>query len=111
MGRHIDISHLSEEQLVELNHRVVERLKLLARSRSARQLNKFNIGDRVWFEGNDGEKIRGIVTRLNIKTASVMTATHRWNIPPRFLRKIEEVDSADGAPEDQKVLELSEFKR
>lgn len=90
MGRHIDIGGLSEDQLIELNHRIVERLKLLSRTRSVRQMDRFNIGDRVWFEGREGEKIPGIITRLNIKTATVMTETHRWNIHPRFLHKIDE---------------------
>lgn len=93
MGRHIDINDLSEDQLAELNHRIVERLKLISRTRSTRQLNNFNIGDRIWFEGHDGEKIKGIITRLNVKTATVMTASHRWNVNPRFLRKMENFDT------------------
>ena len=93
MSHHIDINNLSEEQLVELNHRIIERLKLVARARSTRQLNNFNVGDRVWFEGHDGEKIKGIVTRLNVKTATIMTASHRWNVNPRFLRKIEDLEA------------------
>lgn len=100
MGRHIDLNELSEDQLIELNHRVVERLKLMSRARSTRQLNNFNVGDRVWFEGHDGEKIKGIVTRLNVKTATVMTASHRWNVNPRFLRKMEDLD-AIASPHDE----------
>lgn len=109
MGRHIDINGLSEDQLVELNHRIIERLKFLSRTRSVKQMGKFNVGDRVWFEGHNGEKIRGIVTRLNIKTASVMTGTHRWNVHPSFLHRIDEA-STDAATRDiHEPLKLIEF--
>lgn len=111
MGRHIDINGLSEDQLIELNHRIIERLKFLSRTRSVKQMGRFNVGDRVWFEGHDGEKIRGIVTRLNIKTASVMTGTHRWNVHPRFLHKIDEVDANDVTRDIQEPLKLIECKR
>ncbi|MFH0799800.1 MAG: hypothetical protein V2A66_06420 [Pseudomonadota bacterium] len=111
MGRHIDINGLSEDRLIELNHRIIERLKFLSRTRSVKQMGKFNVGDRVWFEGHDGEKIRGIVTRLNIKTASVITSAHRWNVYPRFLHKADEVDTDDAARDIQEPLKLIEFKR
>jgi hypothetical protein len=111
MSRHIDINGLSEEQLIELNHRIIERLKFLSRTRSVKQMGKFNVGDRVWFEGHDGEKIRGIVIRLNIKTASVMTGTHRWNVHPRFLHKINEVNASDVTKDIQEPLKLIECKK
>lgn len=111
MGRHIDINDLSEDQLIELNHRIVGRLKLLSMARSTKEMGRFNVGDRVWFEGCNGEKIRGIVTRLNIKTASVMTETHRWNVHPRFLRKINTGNTVDAAGETQEPQNLIELRR
>lgn len=111
MGRHIDIDNLSEDQLVELNHRIIERLKLLSRTRSTRQMGKFNVGDRVWFEGREGEKIPGIITRLNIKTATVMTETHRWNIHPRLLHKVEEMDKSSSVHDFSKQLKLIEGEK
>jgi len=46
-----DIDKISREELVELNHRIVERLKYLA-SREALELSKkFKVGDIVEFRG------------------------------------------------------------
>lgn len=111
MGRHIDINGLTEDQLIELNHRIVERLKLLSRTRSTRQMGRFNVGDRVWFEGREGEKIPGIITRLNVKTATVMTERHRWNVHPRLLHKIEVADKNGISQDFPRQLRLIEGKK
>jgi len=46
----IDIDALSESELVDLNHRIVERLRFIGQMRAHRDMLEFGIGDRVWFE-------------------------------------------------------------
>ena len=45
----IDIDRLSEAELVDLNHRIVERLRFLAQMRAHARMLEFSIGDRVGF--------------------------------------------------------------
>jgi hypothetical protein len=47
----IDIDRLSEAELVDLNRRIVERLRLLAQMRAHAQMLEFKVGDRVTFQG------------------------------------------------------------
>lgn len=46
----IDIDRLTEEELIELNHRTVERLKFLESMHAHKEMMQFNIGQRVSFE-------------------------------------------------------------
>ena len=46
----IDIDKLSEEELIDLNHRTVERLRFLNQMRAHSQMLDFKIGDRVTFQ-------------------------------------------------------------
>ena len=43
----IDIDRLTEDELVDLNHRIVARLKMLNEVRAHSQMLEFKIGDRV----------------------------------------------------------------
>ena len=45
----IDIDQLSEEELIDLNNRVVARLRFLNQMRAHSQMLDFRIGDRVTF--------------------------------------------------------------
>lgn len=81
---------LNEEQLMTLNRKVVERLKLIHRAHSVVEVAKFNLGDRVSFN-HHGKIIVGNITRLNQKTVSILTdEQHKWNVAPDFLNKIVE---------------------
>jgi hypothetical protein len=46
----IDIDSLTEAELVDLNNRIVERLRFLHQARSHRRMLDFKIGDRVSFQ-------------------------------------------------------------
>ena len=77
---------LSEEELIYLNRLIVDRLKLLNQARSTVMLSRFSVGDRVSFSSSNGDRKSGVVTRLNKKTASVITDNgQRWNVHPGFL--------------------------
>jgi hypothetical protein len=71
--RQIDIDSLSEEELIELNHKVVARLRFLHQMRSHSAMLGFRIGERVKFHPDGGAVVFGILTRYNKKTVTVVT--------------------------------------
>jgi hypothetical protein len=82
------LRHMNEADLLYLNRMVVERLKLLHQAKSTAQLTRFSEADRVSFTANDGTVKRGVIVRLNRKTASLLTDDgHHWNVSPELLRK------------------------
>jgi hypothetical protein len=84
----IDIDRLTEAELVDLNHRVVERLRFLHQMRSHAEMLEFSIGDRVEFEPEGRASVVGMLTRYNKKSVTVITDDgQRWNVAPRFLRR------------------------
>lgn len=86
----INIDHLTEAELIDLNHRIVERLRLMSQMRAHKAMLEFRIGDRVTFEPQGGAPVFGILTRYNKKSVTVVTEDgHRWNVSPRFLRLAE----------------------
>ena len=48
----IDIDKLSEDELVALNHRIVERLRFLASMHHHHDMMQFNLGEKVSFESS-----------------------------------------------------------
>jgi hypothetical protein len=94
----IDIDALTEAELVDLNHRIVERLRFLHQMRSHKRMLDFSIGDRVMFQPDGRAAVVGILTRYNKKTVTVVSETgERWNVPPSRLERIVEANrSADG---------------
>jgi len=84
----IDIDKLSEAELIDLNHRIVERLRFLSQMRAHSQMLDFKIGERVTFHPDGHPPLFGILTRYNRKTITVITdAGQHWNVAPRLLRK------------------------
>jgi hypothetical protein len=82
----LDLSKLSEDDLIELNRRIVERLQLLHSAKSLAQLARFSVGMVVEFDTDDGRTISGTVARLNQRTATVVTPSGRWRVSPSLLR-------------------------
>jgi hypothetical protein len=69
----IDIDKLSEEELIDLNHRIVERLRFLNQMRVHSQMLDFKIGDRITFQPEGRQPLVGILTRYNKKMVTVIT--------------------------------------
>lgn len=87
--RHIDIDSLSEEELIELNHKVVARLRFLSQMRSHSAMLDFRIGERVKFHPDGSPELIGILTRYNKKTVTVVTDSgQHWNVSPSLLTKM-----------------------
>lgn len=85
----INIDLLSEDELRDLNHRIVERLRMLSQLRAHGAMLKFSIGDRVGFT-SDGRQISGIITRYNKKTVTVIAdGGHHWTVSPGLLTRIQ----------------------
>ena len=84
----IDIDRLTEAELIDLNHRVVERLRFLHQMHSHAEMLEFKIGDRVEFQPDGHPPVVGMLTRYNRKTVTVITDSgQRWNVAPGFLRR------------------------
>ena len=56
-----DITKLSEDELLELNRRVVERLKFIRSAKRLAQLARFSVGMAVEFDTDDGRTMSGTV--------------------------------------------------
>jgi len=82
----IDLTKLSEDELLELNRRIVERLQLMRSAKSLTQLARFTVGMVVEFDTDDGRTVSGTVARLNRQTATVVAAAGRWRVSPSRLR-------------------------
>lgn len=85
----LDIDRLTEAELVDLNHRIVERLRLLQQMRSHVQMLEFKVGERVQFQPDGHPPVTGVLTRYNRKTVTVIAETgQQWNVVPQFLQRV-----------------------
>ncbi len=83
MKSRIDIDHLDEAELVDLNRRVVERLRFIRQARAHQRMLDFSVGDRVSFQPPDRGRLFGVLARYNRKTVTVITDQgERWNAAP-----------------------------
>ncbi len=82
-----DVDKLTLKELVELNHRICERIKNLTDKERFEVLQNFHVGEQVRFQ-SEGNAITGIVIRINRKTISVKTKEGYWNIEPQFITKV-----------------------
>jgi hypothetical protein len=101
----IDIDKLTEAELVELNNRIVERLRFLNHMRAHAEMLEFRIGDRVCFQPAGRPLVIGMLTRYNRKTVTVITDDgQHWNVAPQFLRKVAAPEGEE--PSGGKVIRL-----
>ena len=88
----IDIDQLSAEELVALNHRIVERLKMLESLEAHKSMMQFHPGARVSFDSSHNERMTGTIMKFNRKTVTVVTDNgQRWNISPHLLSPVKDV--------------------
>ncbi len=86
----IDIDKLNEAELIDLNNRVVARLKFLSAMRAHASMLEFSIGQKVSFQPDGRPPLVGIITKYNRKSVTVITEDgQHWNVAPAFLRKSE----------------------
>ena len=105
----IDIDRLSEEELIDLNHRIISRLRFLRDMRSHTAMVKFRIGERVRFHPEGHPEITGTLTRYNKKSVSIIADNgQRWNVHPSFLSKVT-ADRPDRKDENVQEGSIIEF--
>ena len=102
----IDIDGLSFEELLELNQRVVARLKMLESMQAHVEMMAFNIGARVSFEAQNG-RLLGTLVKYNRKTVNVLTDDGRhYRVTPGLLSAVKDVDSAPQPKRSKKKKRL-----
>ena len=101
----INIDAMSYDELVALNHKIVERLKFLDSMHTHKEMMQFSPGDKVSFEPSGRGKQFGTLTKYNKKTVTVITESgQKWNVSPHLLSKVK---SAKGTPNKQnKIIAL-----
>ncbi len=83
----IDIDALTESELIDLNHRIVARLRFLRQLDAHATMLEFRIGERVTFHPEGRIPVTGMIIRYNKKTVSILTDDgQRWNVAPHFLK-------------------------
>ena len=90
----IDINELTEEELVQLNHKIVERLKFLESINTHSEMLLFSPGEKVSFEPVGRDRQIATLVKYNTKTVTVITESgQKWNVSPHLLSKIKDVKS------------------
>ena len=85
------------DQFIELNQRIVARLRMLHPMRAHTQMLEFKIGDRVSFQPEGRPVVVGMLTRYNKKTVTVITDRgERWNVTPSLLRRADDSRPDEG---------------
>ncbi len=101
----IDITQLEEDELVDLNRRIVERLRFLSQERAHHKMLEFKVGDRVSFKPDERPALSGALTRYNKKTVTVITDNgEHWNVAPGLLTRAK--DAKDGEQNRSNVIHL-----
>jgi imidazoleglycerol phosphate synthase glutamine amidotransferase subunit HisH len=92
MTTDINLDDLSIEELEDLNHRIVERLKLLDTLKAHQNMMAFNLGEQVTFESSRHGRQFGTLIKFNQKTVVVLTEDKRqWRVPPHMLSPVKDV--------------------
>ena len=79
----IDIDKLNEEELIDLNNRIVARLRFLNQMRAHSQMLDFRIGDRITFQPEGRPPLFGIITRYNkkpLRSSPRAASTGTWRL-------------------------------
>ncbi len=82
------INELTYDELIMINRMSADRIRLMQKAGSLYFMAKFNVGDTVYWKGNDGTQRSGQIVRLNQKTATIKTKDQgQWNVSPQLLSK------------------------
>lgn len=85
---HIDIDQLTEDELIDLNYRIVDRLKTLHSEHLQHEMLRFEIGETVCFHPPGKDAQVGTLVKFNKKTVTVITeGGRRWNVSPNLLTR------------------------
>lgn len=94
----IDIDMLNEAELIDLNNRVVARLKFLSQMRAHAHMLDFSIGERVSFQPEGHPLMHGVISKYNRKSVTVITdGGQQWRVSPLFLQRVV-AEATSGTP-------------
>jgi hypothetical protein len=103
----IDIDKLNESELIDLNRRIVERLRFMRLARAHVAMLQFRIGERVTFQPEGRWPIVGTVVRYNKKSVSVDASDGtRWTVSPQLLTSMEPVPDPESPAARKAILRL-----
>ena len=106
MNKPVDIDGLSLEELMQLNHRVVERIKMLQSMQAHVDMMAFNLGTKVSFDTDQG-RVVGTLVKYNRKTVNVVTDDGRhYRVTPGLLSAVKDVDGASQPERNKKKKRL-----
>jgi len=101
----VDIDTLTEAELLDLNNRIVARLRLLQQMRAHAAMLNFSLGEIISFHPEGHPVLFGVIIKYNKKSVTVATENgQHWKVAPSFLRKINSVQAA--SPEVESIVNL-----
>lgn len=81
------LDRLTEEELSQLNHVIVQRLHLMQQIRAHGAMMNFRIGQKVRFLASSGQIVRGTIARHNRKSVTLITPDGaQWRVSPGLLQ-------------------------
>ena len=102
----VDIDGLSLEELMQLNHRVVERIKMLQSMQAHVDMMAFNLGSKVGFDTDHG-RVVGTLVKYNRKTVNVVSDDGRhYRVTPGLLSAVKDVDGTPNPKQRKKKKRL-----
>jgi hypothetical protein len=100
----IEFDRPTEEELIDLNYRIVERLHFLHRARAHSRMLEFSVGDRVSFEAEGREPLLSVLILDTTRRRRLLSPTKVDDgTSHRALRKVKDVRAPFGGPN---VVEL-----
>lgn len=77
---------LTEEELLQLNRVIVQRLSLMQQIRAHGQMANLRVGQAVSFPDHSGRLIRGVIAKHNRKSVTVIAENTQWRVSPSLLQ-------------------------
>ncbi len=100
----VEIDSLTESELIDLNRRIVARLRFLQQARTHVSMLHYRVGERVTFHPPGRRSQTSVITRYNKKTVTIVTNEgQHWNVAPQFLQHVESRDNATPAGADNVI--------
>ena len=85
----INLDSLSYEELLELQHKISQRLKNIESKRSPKNHARFNPGDKVSFAHPTlGIQTGTLLARSDTTVTVVTRSGQQWDVSPHLLRKV-----------------------
>lgn len=84
-----DLQNMSRDDLVELNHMVVDIIKTMDSQKARGKVREFSMGDVVEFKTKKGAVVKGSVVNINRKTVDVREKPGKvWRVTATLVSKV-----------------------